>query len=285
MNDSQPLTPTHADVAYGPHRRHVLDVYCAPGDGPRPLQVWIHGGGFRRGSKDGIKPEWVRLCLANGISVASVEYRVLDDAPFPAPQEDGRRAVQFLRHHAEAFGVDPGRFVGSGGSAGAGIAQWLGFHADMADPSAADPIERESTRLQCVVVDEAQTSYDPRDWKRWFGGRFHAPREDTVSGRLNIDDPEELRIREEISPINHYGPDAPPTLLFYHRVVAPLELGAETPPDHDWVHTPLFAVPLRDRARAQGNTFKVIMKPWRDPDCQTLRMAAWLEFIRTHAGA
>jgi acetyl esterase/lipase len=247
--------------------------------------VFIHGGGFRGGDKAGIKPEWVRRALDAGLAVASINYRLLANAPFPAPQEDGRRAVQFLRHHAERFNVDPGRFIGSGGSAGAGIAEWLGFHEDMADANAEDPVRRESTTLSAVVVDEAQTSYDPRDWKRWFSGRFHNPDgTDTVSGRLNIDDPDELRIREEISPINHYGPDAPPTSLFYHRLVEPLELDTEVPDGHDWVHTPLFAVPLREKARACGNVLQVFMKPWEDPDCQDVRMQLWLDFIDEHVG-
>lgn len=67
-------------------------------------------------------------------------------------------------------------------------------------------------------------------------------------------------------------------------MVEPLELDTELPEDHDWVHTPLFAVPLRDKAQEYGNVLQVVMKPWEDPDCQDVRMQLWLDFIDEHVG-
>ena len=43
-----PAKPTYADVSYGPHERNVLDFWKAEGEGPRPLLVYIHGGGWTR---------------------------------------------------------------------------------------------------------------------------------------------------------------------------------------------------------------------------------------------
>ena len=46
--------PDRADVPYGPHERNVLDFWAAESDGPAPLVVYIHGGGFRGGDKRGV---------------------------------------------------------------------------------------------------------------------------------------------------------------------------------------------------------------------------------------
>ena len=48
---SKKLAPTYADVSYGPYAMNVLDFWQAEGDGPRPLLVYIHGGGWTRGDK------------------------------------------------------------------------------------------------------------------------------------------------------------------------------------------------------------------------------------------
>ena len=50
-DDKAKNSPTHANVAYGPHKPNVLDIWIAEGDGPRPLHVYIHGGGWTAGDK------------------------------------------------------------------------------------------------------------------------------------------------------------------------------------------------------------------------------------------
>src|SRR5690606_32271163 len=93
----------------------------------RPLAVYFHGGGFGHWAKGAYAPRVARL-LAAGISVANVNYRFVanapDAAPFPAPQEDGVRALQYLREHAREWGVDPDRFAVVGASAGANLGLW-----------------------------------------------------------------------------------------------------------------------------------------------------------------
>jgi acetyl esterase/lipase len=61
--DAKPLAPTHANVTYGPHERNDLDFWKADGDGPRPLLVFIHGGGWaetKRRSLAHFSPIWPR---------------------------------------------------------------------------------------------------------------------------------------------------------------------------------------------------------------------------------
>ena len=162
--------PDVTDEKYGPHPRNVFDLWKAKSDKPTPLVIFFHGGGFRGGSNKDAPPGLVRGCLEAGISVASVEYRLSNVAPYPAQMLDGARALQYLRSKARAFNLDPNRIGCTGGSAGAGISLWLAFHDDLADPTSADPVLRESTRISCAVGRDGQCSYDPRWIKQNIGG-------------------------------------------------------------------------------------------------------------------
>src|SRR3977135_3217576 len=95
--------------------------------------------------------ELVTVMLAQGISVASINYRYSTIAPLPAPVHDAARAVKFLRGKAGEWRLDAKRFGAYGISAGGCTTLWLACHDDLADPRNIDPIARESTRLQCAV--------------------------------------------------------------------------------------------------------------------------------------
>ena len=168
----QALKPTQADIKYGPAERNVLDFYQAKSEQPTPLVIYIHGGGFVGGNKN-VAPAQVKLFNDAGISLAAIHYRFVDgkDVIFPAPQHDGARAVQFLRSKAKDWNIDPKRVACFGGSAGAGISMWIGFHEDLADPSSDDPIQRESTRIQAIGTFGGPSTYDPIKIKELIGGR------------------------------------------------------------------------------------------------------------------
>src|SRR5690349_17701823 len=99
--------PDVANVSYGPHERNVMDVWKAKSDRPTPLLVFIHGGGFRGGSKEAIAPYLLNGCLANGISVVAINYRLSPEVTFPAHYMDSARAVQFARSKAKDWNLDP----------------------------------------------------------------------------------------------------------------------------------------------------------------------------------
>jgi len=101
-------TPAFADVKYGSHERNVLDFWKAESDKPAPTIVYIHGGGFVGGDKRSFSPQLLQESLAVGISCAAIHYRFVGDGvTFPAPQQDGARAIQFLRHKASEWNIDP----------------------------------------------------------------------------------------------------------------------------------------------------------------------------------
>lgn len=214
------VPPTHADVKYGPHERNVMDVWLAKSDQPTPVLVSIHGGGFLGGDKT-VDGGLLRPCLDSGISVVAITYRFSSQAIAPASFHDSARAVQFIRHQAREWNIDPKRLAATGGSAGAGISLWLGFHDDLADPDSEDPILKESTRLSGMVVFGGQTSYDPRFIRKLF------PNSDTYKhgalarlfdidlNKLDALPEEKYRLFEECSPLTHLTKDDAPAMLVY----------------------------------------------------------------------
>lgn len=244
--------PTHANLRYGRHERNVVDLWVAPTDAPTPLVVYFHGGGFRAGDKRSLNRDLLAGLLAGGVSVAAANYRLTDTAPFPAPMHDAARAVQFLRHQAKEYGLDPKRVGATGGSAGAGISLWLAFHDDLADPAADDPIARESTRLACAVVYAAQSSYDPRVIRELFDTTKLHPALVPFYGMESpddVDDPRFFPLFEEASPIHHLTADDPPVYLFYPQANQPL-LPDSSGGQH--IHHPIFGFHLNEKATALG---------------------------------
>lgn len=127
--------PTHPNLVYatvGP-RDLRLDLYLPNGfPAPRPLLIFIHGGGWSGGSKIPI-PGPCTLALNQGFAVASVEYRLTSQAAefapepvtFPAQIHDVKGAVRWLRANAGVYGLDPTRFSSFGTSAGGHLSALL----------------------------------------------------------------------------------------------------------------------------------------------------------------
>ena len=246
------MDPTRADVPYGPDPRQVIDFYAAPGAGPRPLLVYIHGGGWRGGDK-AREPEAFLPYIERGVSYAALNYRLTDTAILPAPVHDAARALQYIRSRAGEWNIDGGRVALSGGSAGACTSMWLLYHEDLADPGSDDPVARESTRVAAAAVWGGQTSIDIRVIEPWMGPEVlgHQMTYRSV-GAESIEDALEnydayAGLYREFSPINHLGAGDPPLLMTYDQ---DMELPARNP-GHG-IHHPLFGVRLKERADALG---------------------------------
>ena len=242
--------PDFPNVRYGAHERNVIDFWKAKSDQPTPLVVFIHGRGFRGGDKSNLNPRMLKLCLDAGVSVAAINYRLSQHAPYPAPMMDSARAVQFMRSKAKEWNVDPSRIAATGGSAGAGISLWLGFHDDLADPKSDDPVARQSTRLTCMGVFGAQSTYDPRVIKKIVGGRAHEhPALQPFYGLKDdeLDSPRAHKLYEDASPVNHLNAGDPPVWMFYNEPKGPL------PPDArpgQGIHHPNFGTFLKEKMDA-----------------------------------
>lgn len=272
-------SPHLAEVPYGPHARNVLDLWKAQSATPTPLVVFIHGGGFRAGSKEALSAGLLERLLAGGVSVMAINYRLSPEVSFPAHYLDSARAIQFARSKAREWNLDPKRIGATGGSAGAGTSLWIGFHDDMADPKSADPVLRESTRLTCMAVTGAQSSYDPRTIKAWVGEA--AARHPALDGLFGVNDatrdtPAAHARYEAASAINHLTKDDPPVYAFYSegRVVPPQAKAGQG------IHHINFGLRLKEKMTALG--LECIVRH-RDEGASSDKEAA--EFLLRHLRA
>jgi acetyl esterase/lipase len=245
-------TPDLENVSYGPHGRNVLDLWKAKSAKPTPLVVHIHGGGFVGGNKRQIAELLLEGCLSNGISVASIDYRLTSDATFPDMMLDAARALQFLRLHAAEWNLDPKAVALTGSSAGGHISLWLAFHDDLADPASADPVQRQSTRVSSVGGINAQTVFDPRVLTRIIGEtaartpeeiRFYPLRPDEMNTE------KAFRLFAEASPSAHLSAGDPPVFLYY---TFPNDPPTPDMPRVQAIHHPRFGVYLKDLMDQQG---------------------------------
>lgn len=126
-----PLPPgatAHRDLAYveNGHERQKLDLYLpAKTEGPVPLLIWVHGGGWSAGSKEQCPP-LRQGYLDRGYAVASLGYRLSSHAIFPAQIQDCKAAIRWLRAHAKEYGLNGDRFGVWGSSAGGHLVALLG---------------------------------------------------------------------------------------------------------------------------------------------------------------
>jgi acetyl esterase/lipase len=111
-----------------------LDLYLPPtGEGPFPVVVWVHGGGWQGGDKR-LGPSSPALALrARGFAVASVNYRLSGEATFPAQIHDVKAAVRWLRANAARHRLDGARMGAWGVSAGGHLAALLGTSGGVAE--------------------------------------------------------------------------------------------------------------------------------------------------------
>jgi acetyl esterase/lipase len=246
--------PDLADVRYGPHERNVLDFWRAKASAPAPVVLFIHGGGFRRGDKNSIPAARLRQYLDAGFAVASINYRLTDTAPFPAQYRDCARALQYIRSRAKEWNIDKRLVASTGTSAGAGTSMWLAFHEDLADRQSPDPILRESTRLTSVVVENGQSSYDPR-----FAESVGIPRPNFERHPFflpfygikeqEIDTPQAYKLYDEAAPITFLTRDDPPVYLSYNRADEPCDANSDV---QLVVHHPRLGIALKRRMDRLG---------------------------------
>jgi acetyl esterase/lipase len=252
-----PVPPTAANVKYGPHERNVLDFFQAKSDKPTPVVFAIHGGGWRGGDKSSYY-SLVKPCLAAGVSVVTINYRLIGQPgasdttpPVKAPLEDAARALQFVRSKAGEWNIDKKRIGATGGSAGGCSSLWLAFHDDMADPKSADPVARESTRLYCAAVSGAQVTLDPKVVREWLPNYTYGAH---AFGMKTLDEVEKNRDKiaawiKEYSPIEHVTKDDPPIGLYYGTGFSVTPGGEKRP---DYTHSPVLGQKLAEKLKPTG---------------------------------
>jgi acetyl esterase/lipase len=112
--------PRATEIAYGTGPRQVMDLAVPAGGAPAPVLVMIHGGAFQMGDKSDLAV-WPEFQQA-GIAVVRPNYRLSKTDAWPAQAEDCLAAIVHLQREGAALGLDPGRIVLLGHSAGAFLA-------------------------------------------------------------------------------------------------------------------------------------------------------------------
>lgn len=123
-----PMAPGKQTLAYGRDPLQQLDFYPAQGaKGPAPLVVFVHGGGWKRGSKDNADGGWKAPHYTQaGYGYASINYRLVPQATVEQQGADIAAALKLLIARADALGIDRSRIVLMGHSAGAQLVALVG---------------------------------------------------------------------------------------------------------------------------------------------------------------
>jgi len=128
-----------------------LDLYLPEGQGPFPVIIWVHGGGWTSGDKDLDRNDPQVRQAGRGYVVASVDYRLSQQAKFPAQIEDCKAAVRWLRARASSYNLDPSRIAVWGSSAGGHLAALLGTSGDVIELEGSEDNQGFSSRVNAVV--------------------------------------------------------------------------------------------------------------------------------------
>ncbi len=204
--------PAHVDVVYAEvdGRALALDLYMPEGVSNPPLLVWVHGGAWNVGSKDGVPLAFVQ----NGIATASLDFRQASDARFPAQVHDVKAAIRFLRAHAGEYGYRADRIAIAGDSSGGHLATLTGTtngHAALEGTVGNHPDE--SSDVQAIIDYYGASNLTTiLDQSTPFGLGVREPALQRLLGGLPDAVPDLARLA---SPVFHVDAGDPPLLRFH----------------------------------------------------------------------
>jgi acetyl esterase/lipase len=174
--------------------------------------IFIAGSGWHAplgygapGLKDQQVSDWGPTLLRAGYMVFSVNHRAAPRFHYPAAVEDVQRAVRFIRHHAEKFGIDPSRIGGVGGSSGAHLVGLVAMLAAPGKHDDADAVNRQPATLQAVVLRAGPSNL--LEMKSPFAA--------AVVASFMERPPLDRAIYQAASPITHVSRTAAPVLLLH----------------------------------------------------------------------
>lgn len=117
----------------------------------KELDLWLLENGVFKDLYGETEQAFAPL-LKTGFTVFSINHRLGPRNTFETQASDCRRAVQYIRHNASEYGIDPKWIAAMGHSSGASMASFLGVLDEAANPDALDPVSRQSSRVQAVIA-------------------------------------------------------------------------------------------------------------------------------------
>ncbi len=217
------------DVIYG--RKYgtalTMDVFKPRAGANGAGVILVVSGGFYS-SHEAVNAAFARPLLNRGYTVFAVVHGSQPRYTIPEIVEDMNRAVRFIRYHARDYGIEPDRIGVTGASAGGHLSLMLGTAGKAGDPSANDPVDRESSRVQAVACFFPPTDFlnygeaghaliRPGDHAPPFRAAFDYRELDKASMMwVPITDSEKLlTLTRAISPAYQVSPDDAPTLIIH----------------------------------------------------------------------
>src|SRR5215831_18312827 len=217
------------DVVYG--RKDgtalTLDVFTPKKNANGAAAILVVSGGWSSAHEFPPNSAFAGELLKRGYTVFAVSHGSQPQYTIPESIRDVNRAVRFIRHHAREYKIDPGRFGIYGASSGGHLALMQGLAGDAGDPSAKDPVEKESSRVQAVACFFPPTDFlnygKPGELALGRGAlaglkaAFAFREFDTKTKTfVPVKDEDQIRkIGRQISPVYHVSSDAPPALIFH----------------------------------------------------------------------
>ncbi|MHB8816585.1 MAG: alpha/beta hydrolase fold domain-containing protein, partial [Steroidobacteraceae bacterium] len=226
-------TPDIEYANYTGFRPLLLDLYrqrTVAQQSRRPLVIYIHGGGWRRGDSRTVGafedfPAVLASLAARGYVVASINYRLSEEARFPAAVQDLNAAITFLRRNAGPFGIDPRRVVLWGDSAGAHLATLSAATCGLPQ-FAPPPSTGRFSRRRAAAARASHVSHCVQGVVAWYG-IFDLARLLQPTGALGVaaDVREFLgcaggpcgQLARSASPVRYASSRTPPMLLLHGR--------------------------------------------------------------------
>ena len=153
-----------------------------------------------------------------GYTAFVINHRATPRFKFPAPIEDAQRAVRFIRHHADKYGIDPTRIGAVGGSSGGHLASLLGTLDGNGKPTDSDPVNQQSAKVQAVIAVYPAVDFLAFETSNpWAGGAITS-----LLGPVNpawkpppLQNSSDFEIYKQASPTHHVSADDPPFLLIH----------------------------------------------------------------------
>jgi acetyl esterase/lipase len=213
----QPRLPDNVraelDIPYAgtENPRQRLDLYLPQkpaAEGPLPLVVYVHGGGWLGGDKRA-GATLLPLVQSGEYAVASVGYRLTPEAIWPAQIHDCKAAIRWLRANAGKHGIDPARIGVAGSSAGGHLVTLLGTTAGVEDlEGTLGPHGDADSRVVCVV-----NQFGPSDFQDISGANEAAK---GMLAKLLGGRPEEVpEVARAASPLAHVTRDDAPIICIH----------------------------------------------------------------------
>jgi len=256
-------------VVYGERHGHPLTLDVITPEEPNGLGIVLLVSGGWKSNPDNFGTWMAAPLLRKGFTVFAVSHLSQPDATVSEIVADMNRAVRFVRHHADDYGIDPDRIGVTGASAGGHLSLMLVTRGGPGDPMAEDPIDRESSAVQAAAIffpvtnlvdlgtstENAGDGGPPKSFRNSFGPEAH----DLEKWKV---------IAHDLSPVFHVRKKQAPVLIAHGDAdtLTPLE-------QSEW---------FVEAAREAGAEVELLVRPgkshgWLTMPLDIRRFAHWFE--------